>query len=97
MRRQESRESEESALLVKIVQEQVLKGIGDVPNLLHLIIRPLWKSHFRANLYVGSDFSSARIFQSFFIVTDDEGMIKESTPPISTALKGYAVQVVERM
>jgi hypothetical protein len=87
LRRQAARESEETALLTTIVLEQVKKGLGEVPNLLQLVIRPLWKNHYRANVYVGNDFSSARIFESFFIVTDEAGTIKESTPRISSVRK----------
>ena len=84
LRRQAARESEESALLATIVLEQVLKDVADVPSFLQLKIRPLWKGHFRANVYVGPDLANARISHSFFLVTDDEGMITQSAPPISS-------------
>ncbi len=83
LRRQE-RETEESALMATIVLEQVLKDVADVPNFLQLKIRPLWKSHFRANVYVGTDLAGARISHSYFLVTDEEGVITQSAPPISS-------------
>ena len=72
----------EATQLASVVLEQVMRSIDQPPDFLQLKIRPLWKHHFRANLYVGLDSSNARICNSYFIVTDDDGVIVHATPAL---------------
>ena len=81
-RRQAAQESLEATQQASVVLEQVMRCIDEPPNFLQLKIRPLWKHHFRANLYVGIDGVDARICNSYFIVTDDAGIIQRATPPL---------------
>jgi hypothetical protein len=81
-RRQSTQENLEATQLASLVQEQVMRSIEQPPNFLQLKIRPLWKHHFRANLYVGLDGANARISNSYFIVTNDDGAIVRATPSL---------------
>jgi hypothetical protein len=66
-----------------LIAEQVMHALGDPGDLLRVLIRPLWGNCYRANVFVGADAASARVANSFFLTTDGDGNILESTPQIT--------------
>jgi hypothetical protein len=66
--------------LTSLVREHVLHVLGEQRVLLAVQVRPLWGMNYRANVFVGVNAASARIIHSFFLVTDGNGNILESTP-----------------
>ena len=65
-----------------LVREQVIHTLGEPGDLLSVQIRPLWGTHYRVNVFVGDSIVCAKIVHSFFVLTDDDGNILESTPRI---------------
>jgi hypothetical protein len=65
------------------IGEQVVDTLGSPGDLIKVHVRALWKDHYRVNVLVGRDAASARVANSYFLVTDDEGNIIASTPKIS--------------
>jgi hypothetical protein len=68
--------------LKSLVREQVMHTLGKPDDLVQVQVRPLWAANFRVNVFVGASAACARIVHSFFLVTDGEGNILESTPKI---------------
>ena len=64
------------------VREQVIRALGEPADLLDVQVRPLWGPHYRVNVFVGVNITCARIIHSFFLVTDGNGNVLESTPKI---------------
>jgi hypothetical protein len=62
------------------VREQLLVSLGKPADLLSVQVRPLWGANLRANVFVGSNITCAKITHSFFLLTDDDGNILKSTP-----------------
>jgi hypothetical protein len=63
-----------------LIREKVLAALGEPPDLLRVQVKPLWGSHYRANIFVGKGFTT-RMAHSFFLdVVDSE--IVSSAPPI---------------
>jgi hypothetical protein len=67
----------------ELIREQVLHRLGAPGDLLNVDIRRLWSDRFRVNVFVGSSYSSARISDSFFLTTNPDGMIIDSSPKIA--------------
>ena len=65
------------------IGHQVMHALGQPGNLHKVQVWPLWEDHYRVNVVVGADATSARVAHSFFLVTDREGTILESTPEIA--------------
>lgn len=63
-----------------LIGEQVLHALGQPGNLLMVQVRPLWENHYRVNILVGVDVTSARVADSYFLVADGDGQITASTP-----------------
>lgn len=68
--------------LNSLVREQVIHILGAPGDLLCVEVRPLWGTRYRVNIFVGVTIVNARLIHSFFLVTDGEGNILESTPKI---------------
>ena len=63
-----------------LIREKVLAALGKPPDLLRVQVKPLWGSYYRANVFVGKDFTT-RMPHSFFLdVVDSE--IVSSAPAI---------------
>lgn len=62
------------------LEQHVVGVLGKLENLFRVQVRPLWKDHYRVNVFVGADAASARIAQSYFLVTDGTGAVLECTP-----------------
>jgi hypothetical protein len=66
-----------------LVGERVLHDLGKPRDLLQVQVRPVWENTYRVNIFVGASAASARIVNSFFVVTDADGKVIESTPRVS--------------
>jgi len=79
--------------LNSLVGEQVMQTLGEPANLLQVQVRVLWEHYYRVNIFVGAHSACATIAHSYFIQTDRDGMIVESTPRLVKKYK--AVEVTE--
>jgi hypothetical protein len=68
--------------LSALVREQVMSTLGKPADLLSVQVMPLWGANFRANVFIGDNIACAKIIHSFFLVTDGDGNILDSTPTI---------------
>lgn len=68
--------------LNSLVRQQVMHMLGNPGELLNVQVRPLWGANYRVNVFVGANVACARISDSFFLATDGDGHILESTPAI---------------
>jgi hypothetical protein len=66
-----------------VIGEQVIRILGEPGNLLQTQVRLLWNNSYRVNLLVGADVTCAKVANSYFIKTDSDGNILESTPKIT--------------
>lgn len=71
-----------------LVGEQVLHALGEPEGLLNVQVRPLWEGHYRVNVFVGADATSARVAHSYFVVADGEGNVLKTTPLIRLQYSG---------
>ena len=56
-----------------LIGEQVIHTLG-APNGPHKVqVQPLWKDHYRVNIFVGPDAVSTTVAHSFFLVADGDG------------------------
>jgi hypothetical protein len=69
--------------LQELIGEQVVHTLGSPDDLFGVRVRPLWKDHYRVNVFVGKDATSARVANSYFLVVDDDGNIVTSSPKIA--------------
>ena len=68
-----------------LIKEQILHTLGKPGDLLAVQVRLLWARYYRVNIFVGKGMDSARIAKSYFLTTDSDGKIIESTPKIAKA------------
>ena len=73
--------------LQELIGEQVVHTLGSPVDLLWVHVRPLWKDHYRVNVFVGKDATSARVANSYFVVVDDNGHIVTSSPRIAGSIR----------
>jgi hypothetical protein len=78
----ESRLRHERAARVARIVERVLNALGHSSDFRTVQVRPLWAYNYRVNVLIGADAVSTRIAYSYFVETDLEGNIIESTPRI---------------
>jgi hypothetical protein len=72
----------EREMLNNLIGEQVLHVLGE-PNGLHKVqVRPLWKGHYRVNVFIGATPAFATIVNSYFVKADENGNIVEAKPKI---------------
>jgi hypothetical protein len=83
--REQHREMEQHkrGTLDAVIGEQVINILGEPGNLLQTQVRLLWNNSYRVNLLVGADVTCAKVANSYFIKTDSDGNILESTPKIT--------------
>ena len=79
---------EERERLKAAVGKRVMDTLGQPGNLHKVQVRWLWEDHYRLNVFVGPDAASAKVANSYFLVTDDEGNIIASTPTIRREYPG---------
>ncbi len=65
------------------IGKQVIRALGQPGDLHRVQVRSLWESHYRVNIFVGVDATSATIANSYFLVVDSDDNIVESTPKIA--------------
>jgi hypothetical protein len=63
-----------------VIAEQVVHGLGSAAPPHRVQVRSLWGDFFRVNVLVGADAASLKVANSYFLKTDSEGRIVESTP-----------------
>jgi hypothetical protein len=73
---------EDRERLKTAVGKRVMDTLGQPGDLHKVQVRWLWEDHYRLNVFVGPDAASAKVANSYFLVTDDEGNIIASTPTI---------------
>jgi hypothetical protein len=82
-RSDESTEQRPSATDAERVEEQILRALGRPPGLCSVQVRPLWENRFRVNIFAGGDLLSAKITDSFFVVTGSNSRIAHTAPPVT--------------
>jgi hypothetical protein len=65
-----------------IVAENVMQVLGTPDDLQTVQVRALWSDHYRVNILAGADVNSIRVIHSYFLVTDQQGGIVDSTPKL---------------
>ena len=66
-----------------LVGEQVIDTLGKPGNLLRVIVRLLWENYYRVNVVIGTDVTSTKIANSYFVEVDGDGTIVDSMPKIT--------------
>ena len=69
--------------LRNVIAEQVIHRLSQPKNMLAIHIHKLWTDRYRANVFVGANFATSTLLRSFFLVTDGDGNITQSTPTIA--------------
>jgi hypothetical protein len=69
--------------LKALLGEQVLHALGEPRNLLRVQVCPVWQQHYRVNVLVGADITSARVAHSYFVESDCDGNIARAVPKIA--------------
>jgi hypothetical protein len=64
------------------IRDGVLAALGGPPALYRVNVVPLWSSHYRVNVLVGTDLTSVEIAHSYFVTADETGRILASVPPL---------------
>jgi hypothetical protein len=64
------------------IADRVLSALGHCSDCRTVQVKPLWAYNYRVNVLIGTDAVSAKIAHSYFVETDLEGNIIESTPRI---------------
>lgn len=78
----QARETFKQETMKSLLREQLLHALGEPTDLLRVQIRPLWGVRYRANVFTGAGIDVARISYSFFLITDGDGNIVQSTPKL---------------
>ena len=65
------------------IADQVVAYLGQPSNVHTVQVRCLWENHYRVNVFVGADAATALVAHSYFLVTDGEGAILQSTPKMA--------------
>ena len=65
-----------------LIGKYVVHSLGSPADLLKVQVNPVGNDRYRVNVYVGKHINSARIVDSFFLTTDEEGNITTCSPKI---------------
>ena len=76
-------EKQERQQLSAAIGKHVMRTLGQPGDLHSVQVRYLWDDHYRVNVLVGADATSARVANSYYLVADSEGNIIASTPEIT--------------
>jgi hypothetical protein len=74
-------DSEASQLLARIGR-QVLQALGEPSGLRAINVKRLWDDHYRVNVLIGRDATSATIAHSYFLKADGTGHVVTAIPEI---------------
>jgi hypothetical protein len=77
------REQSVNDALHTLIAEQVILRLGRPTNLLFTKVHKLWEGRYRANVFVGPHVAAPTLLQSYFLTTDADGNILDSSPPIA--------------
>jgi hypothetical protein len=75
-----------------VIARHVILGLGQPHDLHRVQVRYLWEDHYRVNVLLGVDATSAKIGHSYFLVADGDGNILASTPKIAKHYEPEKVQ-----
>ena len=75
---QDTRDNQETLLA-----EQVLHVLGTPRDLFRVQVCQLWQQHYRVNVLVGADITSARVAHGCFVEADCDGNIARAVPTIA--------------
>ncbi len=64
------------------IGEQIVRSIGTPDDLLKVQVRRVGTDRYRVNVFVGKDYTSGRVANSYFLTADSEGKILTSSPAI---------------
>jgi hypothetical protein len=65
------------------IRAGVIGSLGRPEDLYQVTVRPLWRGHYRVNVWTGTDAASARVAHSYFVAADDDGAIASTAPRIT--------------
>lgn len=65
------------------IADRVIHSLGKPGDLLKVQVRRVGSDRYRVNVFVGDDFLTGRIADSFFLTADGEGNILDSSPKIA--------------
>jgi hypothetical protein len=85
---------EDRQQMLEGIGRRVVGGLGRPPDLQRIQVRHLWDSCFRVNVFTGLDTVSPRMAHSYFLVTDDAGVILSSAPPLVRLYEAAATGAV---
>jgi hypothetical protein len=80
---QQVQERQEGQRLHSVIGNHVMSTLGRPDDFQRVQVRPLWQDHYRVNVLVGVDAASVKVAHSYFLVTEGDGNITASTPPLS--------------
>ena len=63
-----------------VILSRILRTLGPAGGLGRVQVRPLWGNYYRVNVLGAEDSGCVKIATSYFVKTDGEGNITESTP-----------------
>ena len=86
LQREQHREMEQHKrdTLNSVIAEQVIHILGEPGDLLQMQVRPLWEHSYRVNILIGANAACAKVANSYFVKTDSDGNILESTPKLTS-------------
>lgn len=65
------------------IGKNVVHSLGQPGDLHGVQVRKLWANHYRVNILVGENAASAKVAHSYFLMSDSDGNVVESTPAIT--------------
>jgi hypothetical protein len=83
LRLDEGTQQRGAATDAELIGGHILRALGRPPKLCSVQVRALWENRFRVNVYAGDDMLSAKITDSFFVVTGSHGRIVDTAPAVT--------------
>jgi hypothetical protein len=65
------------------VRNSIFAALGRLPGLYDVAVRKLWDNHYRVNVLVGPDSTTAHIAHSYFVKAGENGDILSGKPLIT--------------
>lgn len=84
-------EQQDRETLRGLIEQQVIRGLGEANGPHNVQVRMLWEDHYRVNVLIGNPTSPIRISNSYFIEADGDGRIVESNPRITSLQATHAL------
>jgi hypothetical protein len=80
---QKNLEQDKRQTMNTLIEAQVIQALGAPHDLLKVWARPLWENTYRVNVLTGTDITSAKIANSFFLAVNADGTIRTCSPEIT--------------